>query len=300
MSNSGVIPWGLQHRAKLLEKVPMFETTRTFVESRFPPWRHEFTQREYLAFCAKFYIQELQVPVQPDWGIRPGDICQCPEFGECKHPGKHPAIKAPRDNASRDLEQAFRWIRAGRNLSAAPLQLLVIDVEYGADKDGLTPFVHWCGMAGLDIDLMLSTFSVRSGSGGVHLYYFIQRDVVPPKGMDRWLPDVDVKTSAKVSDKITLPGSRHWSGGVYNLVDGCNWPVRAPDVLVRELRAGRAWIELPVDVQPCSGPVNLGEYISENLAWRHARLLRPGEPRPKVQRSSGHRMRGSSSWLRGA
>lgn len=38
---------------------------------------------------------------------------------------------------------------------------------------------------------------------------------VPAEGMDGWLPDVDVKTSRKVSDKATIPGSRHSSGRLY-------------------------------------------------------------------------------------
>ncbi|MDV2476629.1 hypothetical protein F8M49_17245 [Rhodococcus zopfii] len=149
--------------------------------SQFPCWQTHFGQRDYLAFTAKFYVEELHMPIQPDWGILNSGSCQCADGHQCPRAGKHPAIKDPRGNATYDLDQIHGWIRQGRNLAAAPLGYLIVDIELGGIKDGLTPFVLWCELAGLDVGSMLSTFAVRSGSGGIHLYFWLPSNCVPPQ-----------------------------------------------------------------------------------------------------------------------
>lgn len=243
-----------------------------------------------LLATATFFTQTLRTPVQPDWGVLVNGACQCRQGVDCKHPGKHPSTTDPRGHATRDLDVIASWIRAGRNLAAVPNRYIVIDIEIKAAHDGWTPFMRWCDLAGLDVTWMLSTFSVRSGGGGLHLWFWVPRENAVLKGMDGWLPDVDIKTTAKRGDKATIPGSRHASGRLYafelNALDGAgfNLPLRAPQVLLEEVAAGRAWELSPTAEWPSYGPsssgaVNFGDVMDASVLWRRARILAPGTPR---------------------
>lgn len=252
--------------------------------------------------AAMFFTQYLRVPVQPDWGVLASNgSCQCRLGPDCKHPGKHPSTTDPRGHGTRDLNVIGELIRAGRNLAAAPRRYIVMDVDIKAGRDGWTPLVTWCELVGLDVAWMLSTFTVRSGGGGLHLWYWIPRDAKVPKGMDGWLPDVDINTEFKRSDKITIPGSRHASGRLYefelNALNGTgfNMPLRAPQVLLNEVAAGRAWSLLPEDEWPSYGPssggaVRFGDVMDASMMWRRARILAPGEARPPASAFAGMAM----------
>lgn len=249
--------------------------------------------------AATFFTETLRVPVQPDWGILASNgACQCRLGADCNHPGKHPSTTDPRGHGTRDLNIIAEWIRAGRNLAAAPRCYIIIDIENKNIRDGFTPFVRWCQLAGLDVEWLLSTFTVRSGGGGLHLWYWIPRDAEVPKGMDGWLPDVDIKTEVKRSDKITIPGSRHASGRLYefelNALDGTgfNMPLRAPQVLLDEVAAGRAWELLPPDEWPRYGPsssgaVRFSDFMDASVLWQRTRILAPGESRPPASDFAG-------------
>ncbi len=186
--------------------------------------------------AARIFIERLSVPVQPDWGIVAQGLCECEKGAECTRAGKHPSVSRPRERATRDMEKVECWVRAGRNLAVAPLSYLVLDVEIKPGRDGLTPLLRWFELAGLDAAEQMTTLTVRSGGGGLHLWYWLTEAQAarPPKGMDGWLPDVDVKTSAQISDKATIPGSRHASGQLYtfelNALDsaGLHLPRQAP------------------------------------------------------------------------
>ncbi len=243
--------------------------------------------------AAQFFTESLRMLVQPDWGVLVNGACQCLVGVDCSHPGKHPSVSNPRGHATGNINTIAGWIRAGRNLAVVPERYIVIDIEIKAAHDGLTPFVTWCDLAGLDVRWMLSTFTVRSGGGGLHLYFWLPRDVVPPKGMDGWLPDVDIKTSAKRSDKATIPGSRHGSGRLYEFElnegnsTGFNMPLRAPQVLLDEVAAGHAWELRPQTERPPwekssteGGAVNFSDFIDASALWHRARILGPGAPRP--------------------
>jgi Bifunctional DNA primase/polymerase, N-terminal len=249
--------------------------------------------------AAAFFTETLRVPVQPDWGILASNgSCQCRLGADCRHPGKHPSTTDPRGHGTRDLNVIAEWIRAGRNLSAAPRSYMVVDVEIKDIRDGMTPLVMWCGLVGLDVAWMMSTLVIRSGGGGLHFWFWLPRDAEVPKGLDGWLPDVDIKTEVKRSDKITLPGSRHASGRLYefemNALNGAgfNMPKRAPQVLLDEIAAGRAWELLPEDEWPRYGPsssgaVRFGDVLDASVLWRRARILAPGESRPPASDFAG-------------
>lgn len=227
--------------------------------------------------AASLFTKQLGMRVLPDWGVDLSGLCQCgskrtrkatipgdPVERGCRNPGKHPAIKVADGRALRSYSEArmgpiMDWVRLRRNLAVVPFGHLVIDIDTG---DGLDAFVGWCQLAGLDSRAMLyDTLVVRSGSGsGLHLYYALPPGSAPPDGGNAWLPHVDVKTQALPSDKITIPGSLHTSGNRYEFAV-FNDPLRAPDVLVEEVRAGRAY---------------------ELTSVGATRILRPGEPRVKV------------------
>lgn len=241
-------------------------------------------RRSLLWSSSRLFVSQLGMPLLPDWGIRPNGECRCPgkklpwdrvrpgdpNDAECRSkPGKHPCTpllngRGLYPSAETDLRVVAEWIARGCNIAAIPFGHIVIDIDDG----GLRSFVIWCEQAGLDPKSMLyGTLAVRSGSGGLHLYYALpERDTPPPAPMDAWLPGVDFKSTgrkhagAKRSSKATLPGSLHPSLNRYEF-----WtfkdPLLVPSVLLDELRAGRAY-----------------ELSSE----RAARILRPGEPRHNV------------------
>jgi hypothetical protein len=247
--------------------------------------------RHLLWVATRFFIERLRMPVQPDWGITPEGACQCRDGARCGRAGKHPGVKDPRSHATYDVQQAAEWVLRGRNIAAVPESYLVVDIELKAGHNGLIPFREWCRLAGLDADELLSTtLTVRSGGGGLHLWFWLPQGMVPPKGMDGWLPDVDIKTARKRSDKATIPGSRHSSGRLYefelNALDGHGFPmpIRAPQVLVEEVAAGRAWELLATPEWPAwsasEGAVNYGDFSHASVLWRRARILAPGDSRP--------------------
>lgn len=246
--------------------------------------------------AARFFAETLRAPLQPDWGMTPERACQCRDGYKCERSGKHPSTRDPRGHATRSLDTLADWIRLGRNLAAVPKSYLVLDVELGPGKDGLTPLHTWCDLAGLPFAELTSTFTVRSGGGGLHLWFWLPVGLTPPKGMDGWLPDVDVKTEVKPSDKATIPGSRHASGQPYTFAlnalsgRGLLLPRRAPDVLLREVAAGRAW--RPIDGAPetstgLSDAVEFVAFAEASERWRTAEILPPGAERPPASAFAG-------------
>lgn len=219
---------------------------------------------------AAVFSQQLGMRVLPDWGVDLSGRCLCgskrtrkssvpgepPEHG-CNSPGKHPAVKVANGRTLRSYAETRMgpitdWVRLGRNLAVVPDGHIVIDIDTGA---GLESFVQWCQLANLDSRSMLyDTLVVRSGSGqGLHLYYALPPGREAPNGGNAWLPHVDVKTEALASDKATIPGSLHVSGNRYEFAV-FNEPLRAPDVLVEEVRAGRAYELTSVGVERILSP----------------------------------------------
>jgi hypothetical protein len=255
-----------------------------------------------LCVAARLAIERYGLAVGDDWSVDDNGVCRCPKRWNCLHPGKHPARRRPRENATRDVAQACAWARKGRNLSAyLDNRHVVIDAELGHGRDGITPLRTWCELSGVSWDEWTDTLTVESGGGGLHFYWWLPWAwrSSPPRGMDHWLPNVDTKSCVKVSDMITLPGSRHHSGGVYTFElrpDGTlPDPARAPEALLRAMTAGRRWVDLPWEERPPmpvqgDGSVRFADVIEWLTPWKHARILRPdetGPPAPSGVRYSG-------------
>jgi bifunctional DNA primase/polymerase-like protein len=252
-----------------------------------------------LCVASALVINRLGMAVGDDWGVSDTGVCQCPRRWQCQHPGKHPARRRPREHATRDPVEACELARMGRNLAVYPdHRHVIVDVEMGSGRDGLTSLRTWAELSGVDFAELTDTLTVRSGGGGLHFYYWLPWAwrSSPPRGMDHWLPDVDTKSCVKVSDKATLPGSRHWTGGVYTFdvrPDGSlPDPRRAPEPLLRAMAAGRRWVPLPAESWPLleTYPPTFADIVEWSTPWRHARILRPdevGPPPPSGVRYSG-------------
>ncbi|MCW2090246.1 UNVERIFIED_ORG: hypothetical protein M2328_003526 [Rhodococcus erythropolis] len=108
--------------------------------------------------AARIFINQLGMPLLPDWGIRPNGECQCPgkrlswnrvrpgdpNDTECRSkPGKHPCAPLLRGgglypSAEADLRVISEWIAGGRNIAAIPYGHIVIDIDDG----GMQSFVQ--------------------------------------------------------------------------------------------------------------------------------------------------------------
>jgi bifunctional DNA primase/polymerase-like protein len=250
-----------------------------------------------LFLVCRLFAVRYGIDVGDDWGVWGNGVCRCPKARTCAHPGKHPARSKPRENATRDPDEIRERIALGRNMSAFPdHRHVVVDVE----SNGLGSLLEWCRLTGLDPAELLDTLTVCSGGGGFHLWYWLPVPwrACPPRGMDHWLPWVDTKSSVKASDKATLPGSRHHSGGLYTLKtdDAGNFPdpARAPEPLLRAMAAGRRWVTPEDEWKPldASGAVSFADVHRWLDPRTHARILSPHEAGPPPP-ASGVRYSGS-------
>ena len=92
---------------------------------------------QLLCVASSLVIERFGMAVGDDWSVDDNGVCRCPKGRECRHPGKHPARKRPREHATRDLAEACELARMGRNLSVyLDNRHVVLDVEMGSGRDG--------------------------------------------------------------------------------------------------------------------------------------------------------------------
>lgn len=137
--------------------------------------------------------------------------CTCGRT-DCQNPGKHPAIAGGFKPATKDPQLIKFWWGGGapRNIGIATGDvsgLLVIDVDVSPTTNGFESLAHLESQYGRLSD----TLSVRTGSGGRHLYFQMPASDVR-NSAGRLGRGIDVRANGGY---VLAPPSLHFSGKQY-------------------------------------------------------------------------------------
>jgi hypothetical protein len=171
-----------------------------------------------VAAAALTYAQR-KLAVFPVWNVVPfrdGLMCGCGRL-DCGDPGKHPLgmlAKNGVSDAATDVDRVRHWWRmkpdANIAIECSGLVVLDVDPRHGGDAS-LTALED-------RHDVLPATWTVRSGSGGRHLYFAAPDGVAIKNNNDGGLArGIDIRTA---HGYVLAPPSRHISGSLYTwLVD---------------------------------------------------------------------------------
>ncbi|MDX8383724.1 MAG: VapE family protein [Ghiorsea sp.] len=150
--------------------------------------------------------------------------CGCGQR-ECPNVGKHPLFRGWHDSVhtTREIEAIYSDLTNKtptptnncRNLGLKTGQtglgygLLVVDLDVGENKDGLASWATLCD--GRTVD----TFSVRTGSGGMHLYFKTPVDSVLGNTVSSLGLGIDTRGR---NGYVLAPPSLHACGDVYSVI----------------------------------------------------------------------------------
>lgn len=182
-----------------------------------------------LGYVALGYASR-HIKVFPLWHAVNG-ICQCKDGPACGNPGKHPRTRNGVTTASNREAQIetwwSMWPQANIGLPAGDNGLAVIDVDprHGGDL-ALDKLVTWCHEKHR-IDLM-NTRVVRTGSGGLHLYYRQPPGGIKTAANTFGAPGLDTRGRGGY---VISPPSRHANGQPYEVISGDTQLARWPAVL---------------------------------------------------------------------
>lgn len=160
---------------------------------------------------ASFYVNKMGWPIYPLRGFKPGTfLCTCGR-PDCDKPGKHPASRHGKKDASLDLELlsmlTYNHPGAGwATVTGAESRIIVVDID-GADGENSV-----AELANQYHDLP-PTVEVRSGSGGRHLYYSYRSGV--RTSSSKLAKNIDIRAD---NGSIILPPTLHRSGQRYEWV----------------------------------------------------------------------------------
>lgn len=192
--------------------------------------------------------------VFPLQGIVDG-VCGC-KRNECSSPGKHPLVRRGLYEGTTDLEKISAWWRRWphANIGLATGHdsgLLVIDVDFPKAEDSMQRLEE------LERELP-ATLTVRTGGGGLHLYFHHPDRMLPNTtgripGLDEHLAGIDVRAEGGY---VVAPPSQHHSSGKYLWVDAN-----------AELAELPAWIVEPERSPLSQGAVGRADYDGDGSAY---------------------------------
>jgi len=167
-------------------------------------------------------------------GGRAGRPCDCNKPG-CRTPGKHPRVQNWTRQASDDVDQVRKWWntwpRSNPGICTGQASGIVV-LDFDEKNGGLETLNRLRNQYGD----ALSTLQVRTGGGGVHLYFRAPDDGTL-KNRTGVLPGMDVRGDG---GQIVAPPSLHASGSRYEWVDSGAPILDLPDDLVALLRKKRS------------------------------------------------------------
>lgn len=201
----------------------------------------------------------------PCWWTENG-ACACPQGTECPSPGKHPLTKNGVKDATLDQEKLDawrkRWPKANWAIACGD-GLFVVDLDVKPGKNGIQSLAA--------LGKVPRTRTVRTGSGGLHLYFLGDASNTTSKlgaGID----------TRGANGYVMAPGSSHISGRTYELSIDVD-PVPAPVWLLEGLKTAaparvqtKSIIEQARDTLDAHGPAIEGQG-GDLHTWRACALL---------------------------
>jgi hypothetical protein len=195
------------------------------------------------------------------WAVFP---CHCPVSGgcscgnrDCSSPAKHPRVAGGLKSATTDEEQIrewwARWPRANvavRTGAISGLVVLDIDPQHGGEETRRS-------LLGQHPELG-AVRTIRTGSGGRHLYFAHPGGTVHNDAGKRLGPGLDVRGDGGY---VIAPPSRHAHGALYRVEANGGAIPELPDWLV----------DLMAPPEP-PRPVFPAPSIGNKTAWAHAAL----------------------------
>lgn len=154
----------------------------------------------------------------------PGGLCSCGQ-SSCAKPGKHPAVKWVTAKTTDHKKIEGWWTYAGPiayNIGIATGKgsgITVVDIDAG--KGGLQT---WQDLS--DRYHFPLTYTVRTGGGGLHLYFAYCPEL--KTGTDVLGPGIDIRNDGGY---VVAAPSLHNSGQLYTVIDGRE-PVEVPESLI--------------------------------------------------------------------
>jgi hypothetical protein len=144
--------------------------------------------------------------------------CNCPD-PTCTHPGKHPRVSGGYKAASLSREYAQDWFErmfkpgtSNIQIHAGPVSgILVIDIDNHYGINGWEHFLDLLQNLRISHDI-LNTPTVRTGSGGQHLYFKYPVGELIRSSSALIAPGVDIKSGTGL---LVAPPSIHLSGKEY-------------------------------------------------------------------------------------
>jgi hypothetical protein len=185
--------------------------------------------------------------------------CSCCR-ADCSSPGKHPRVTTGLKAATTDRAQIRQWWDRwpGANVgvrTGAVSGLVVLDID--PDHGGVETLGRVLRIHGE----FPACRTVRTGSGGHHLYFMHPGGIVRNDAGRRLGPGLDVRGDGGY---VIAPPSRHACGGGYTVeCDGGSIP-ELPDSLVTALQPP----------QPSARPRHVSDLPGDNSAWAQAALVR--------------------------
>jgi hypothetical protein len=195
------------------------------------------------------------------WAVFP---CHCPAPGgcscgkrDCSSPAKHPRVASGLKSATTDEEQIrewwARWPRANVAIRTGAISgLVVLDIDPQHDGERT---LGW--LLGQHPDLG-ATRTIRTGSGGRHLYFAHPGGTIRNDAGKRLGPGLDIRGDGGY---VIAPPSRHARGGVYRVEANGGIVPELPDWLV----------DLMAPPEP-PRPAFPAPSIGNKTAWAHAAL----------------------------
>lgn len=157
-------------------------------------------------------------------------MCACSDGPDCGSPGKHPRTRRGLTEATADVGIVHtwwdRWPQANIGLPAGGNGLGIIDVDPGKGGDEtLLTLASYCDERGVDL---MATRLVRTGSGGLHLYFRDPLGVVKTSRATFGAPGVDTRGRGGY---VVAPPSVHLSGQRYTYLPDSPLAAPWPDIL---------------------------------------------------------------------
>ena len=196
------------------------------------------------------------------WSVFPchtiqAGACSC-AHDDCGSPGKHPLVRNGLHNATTEHDTIRtwwgNWPRANIAIRTGQVSgLVVLDID--PDHGGQTTLDHLADQHGS----LPPARTIRTGSGGLHLYYAHPGHPVPNDAGRRLGPGIDIRGDGGY---VIAPPSRHRSGDRYRLTARGGDIPRLPAWLIDALRADRSPVPAPAS-RRC---------IAHEDAWAQAAL----------------------------